>query len=139
MYYHFVFKVLGGDQRVEQVFGARALHWFDLSTSTCHIGVEIERFPELVDRGGSRTGANVQKHTDTRVDDGSEGVEKPAVRVEFLCVLFLEAEHDLDRNIVTGSRFDDLHTGINSHLRRVLTGSQRSKQLSILGIDDEEK
>jgi hypothetical protein len=41
-------------------------------------------------------GSYIEEDTDVWLEDGSEGVEEPPVRVDFFLVFFFEAEDDLD-------------------------------------------
>ena len=118
--YHLVFKVLGGNKRVQQILSASSLDRLDLATGSCDVRVEIKDLPELVDRSWSWSGSNIQQDADARVEDGSECIEEPAMRVELFGILFLETEHDLDRCIVARVGRRDLHCRINRHLRSVL-------------------
>jgi hypothetical protein len=69
-------------------------------------------FPELVDGGSSGLWSNVEQNADIGLDQGAKGVEEPAMTVEFLLVLFLETENDLNGASASGDLasigYDDL-------------------------------
>lgn len=56
----------------------------------------VEAFPEFVNRCAGGFSTDVEQDTDIRVDERAEGVEEPSMGVQFLLVLLLEAEDDLD-------------------------------------------
>ena len=50
----------------------------------------------MVYRRRARHGTHIEENTDVGLEDGAKGVEEPSMRVDFLLVLFLETEYDLD-------------------------------------------
>lgn len=52
----------------------------------------------MVYRSGTGHRANVEEYTNVGLEDGSESIEKPAMGVDFLLVLFFEAENELNRD-----------------------------------------
>jgi hypothetical protein len=61
----------------------------DLAAGSADVGVPVEYFPEVVERGVEGASADVEEDGDVGAEDGAEGVEEPAVRVDFLGVFFL--------------------------------------------------
>lgn len=111
---HFVLKVLGGNERIEELF-ATLDHGVDFSTATTKIGIIIEGFPEIVDRLVSRLGSSVNEDTDfglvlqskllvesrmpgTNVKHLPNGIEEPAMGVDLFLILGLENKDELNRN-----------------------------------------
>ena len=128
---HLVFKVLGRDQRVEQ-FLAVDQHSLDLTASTSTHRLEIERFPELVDRVLSGLCTGIDKDTDVRIKNGAESLEEPTMRVDLLLILFLQAEEHLHWG-VTLLNLDDTFLDVQSHLGGVLV-NMSSDILSVDGL-----
>jgi len=50
----------------------------------------------MVYRRRARHGTHIEEDADVGLEDGAKGVEEPSMRVDFLLVLFFEAEYDLD-------------------------------------------
>ena len=50
----------------------------------------------MVDTSGPGHGTDVKQYADVRLEDGTERVEEPAVRVDLLLILLLETEDNLD-------------------------------------------
>lgn len=58
---------------------------------------------------------HIQEDTNIRLEDGSESVEEPSMRVDFLLVLLFEAEDDLDGDYAFFCAFD-FHGGGYAYL-----------------------
>ena len=94
----------------------------NLTTSTTEILVVVETFPEGEKRLGSRLCTRVEQNADFRVQDTTNGSEKPSVRVDLLGVLLLQAKHHLDRRKRAGAiivRANELLVGRDGQLRGV--------------------
>ena len=76
-----VLEVLRGDEGVEEVAEVLALHGFDLATGARHVGVRVERLPEVVEGIPARPRAHIQQDADVGVEGLPEGVEEPPMRV----------------------------------------------------------
>ena len=50
----------------------------------------------MVYRRRARHGTHIKEDANVGLEDGAKGVEEPSMRVDFLLVLFFEAEYDLD-------------------------------------------
>ncbi len=90
-----VLKVLRGDERVQQVAAPASFHSFNLAAGAGDVGVGVEGLPQVVQGGARGAGADVEQDAHVRIEGLAEGVEEPAVRVELLLVLLLEAEDHL--------------------------------------------
>ena len=60
----------------------------------------------MVDRGGAGHHTDVEQNTYVGLQYLTEGVEEPAMRVDFLLLLLFEAEEDLDRDDAVLGAFD---------------------------------
>lgn len=60
----------------------------------------------MIDRRRAGHGADVEEDADVGLEDGSEGVEEPAVGVDLLLVFLFEAEDDLDGDDAFFGAFD---------------------------------
>ena len=118
-----VLEVLGGDERVDQLLPALAQHGVDLAAGAAEVLVVVESLPEREQRLGPGLGAGVEQDDDLGVQDAAEGVEEPAMRVDLLAVLLLEAEEHLHRRQGVGAvglRPDQLLVRGDGELGRVL-------------------
>lgn len=82
-------------QRVNEILAILALQCNDFSASAADIRVDIERFPQMVDRRRTWHGAYIEQHAYVGFQDRAERVEEPPVRIDLLLVLLLETEDDL--------------------------------------------
>jgi hypothetical protein len=92
-----VLKILSSNKRIEQVLPALAQHGVDFTTGTSQVLVVVESFPEREKRLWTRLGTGIKKNADFWVKDTAESGKEPTMRVDFLAVLLLQAEHHLDR------------------------------------------
>lgn len=114
-----VLKVLRGDERVQQITAKFSFHCFNLAARAGDVGVGVEGLPEMVQSGAGGAGADVEQDADIRVERLAEGVKEPAVRVELLLVLLLEAEdHLAGHDALLGAL--ELQVRVERDLRRVL-------------------
>jgi hypothetical protein len=74
----------------------------------------------MIQTGAARSCTHVKQNAYIGVQQRSKGAEKPSVRVELLCVLFLETENDLDRNTALVGTKDFASFSIHHDLRGVL-------------------
>jgi hypothetical protein len=58
--------------------------------------LQVLTFPEFIDGSSGWFCSDINENTDFRFDEGTERIEEPSVTVEFLLILFLQAEDDLD-------------------------------------------
>lgn len=114
-----VLEVLRGDEGVEEVAEVLALHGFDLATGARHVGVRVERLPEVVEGIPARPRAHIQQDADVGVEGLPEGVEEPPMRVQLPLVPLLQTEdHLAGHDALLGPL--ELQVRVERHLRRVL-------------------
>lgn len=94
----------------------------NLTASTTEILVVIETFPKSEKGLGSGLCTSIEQNANLRVQDTTNGSEKPSVRVDLLGVLLLQAEHHLDGGkragaVIVGA--DELLVGRNGQLSGV--------------------
>ena len=82
-------------ERVDQILSVLALQRDDLTARASDIRVDVERFPQVVNRSRAGHSPHVQQYTNVWFQDRTESVEEPTVRVDLLLVLLLQAEDDL--------------------------------------------
>ena len=78
----------------------------DLTAGTTDVRIDIKCLPQVIDRSGSRHGSDVNKDANVGLEDGTESVEEPTMRVDLFLVLFLQAEQDLYGNMATFGPLD---------------------------------
>ena len=83
----------------------------------------------MVDRGRTRHRADIEEYADVGLEDGTKGVEEPAMRVDFLLVLFFEAEDDLDGDDAS-LRTLDLHGGSHGNWRMGLAKKDSNSRVT---------
>jgi hypothetical protein len=93
---HLILEILSRNERINQIPPILSLERHDLPTRTPNIRVYIKCLPEMVYRHRTGFGTDIEEDTDSRLENGAKGVEEPTMRVDFLLILFLEAEYDLD-------------------------------------------
>lgn len=91
-----VLEILCSDERVEQVLPALTQHGVNLAASTTEILVIVEGLPKGEERFGTWFRSGIEQDADLRVEDTAESSEEPAMGVNLLGVLLLQAEHHLD-------------------------------------------
>src|SRR6266436_2347336 len=137
---HLVFEILCRYQRIQELL-ATFEHGVDFTAATSQVLVVVESFPKIINRLVTWLGTSIDEHTDLRLcyttirlcavsnkakihlQHIANSVEEPAVRVDFLLVLCLENENDLDRHQViriVWVRKDKLGRGIDRELCGVL-------------------
>jgi hypothetical protein len=116
---HLVFKVLSGNEGVEEVDSILALEGNDLAAGTANVVVDSNAFPMMVNRRWSWNGTNIKEDTDIGLEDGSESVEEPAVRVDFPLIFLFETEDNLDGDDTFFGSFD-FECGSDGYLGSVL-------------------
>ena len=72
----------------------------DLSRCSTEVRVVVECLPEVVDTPLAGLGTSIEQAHDIRVQVAPDRVEEPAVRVDLLGVLLLQAEDHLHRDEV---------------------------------------
>lgn len=120
-----VLEVLHGDDGVQQLQAALPEHGVDLAAGAAEVLVVVEALPEGQQRPRAGLRPGVDEDDDLGVQDAAEGVEEPAVRVDLLAVLLLQAEHELHgrqvRGVVgVGAGPDELLARRHGELRREL-------------------
>lgn len=85
-------------QWIQHVPPVLALQRNDFTTCTPDVRIDIESLPEMINRRRTRHGTHVEKYADVGLQDRTEGIEEPAMRVNFLLILLLEAEDELHRH-----------------------------------------
>ena len=68
-----------------------------LATGTTDVLVFVEALPKLVNACSGGFCADVEQDADVRLQERTECVEEPTMRVELLLVLLLQAENNLYR------------------------------------------
>lgn len=81
----------------------------------------------MVDGRGAGHGADVEEDADVGLEDGSEGVEEPAVGVYLFLVFFFEAEDDLDGDDAFFGAFDFVGGGYGDYMLSMSTGRISAK------------
>jgi hypothetical protein len=67
----------GSDEpRVKQCLAVFALESDDLATGATNVRVNVECFPEVVDRARARSRADVEEDTDARLENRTKGVKE---------------------------------------------------------------
>lgn len=74
---HLVLEILSSHKRIQQIFPEHALERDNLSTGSANGRVDVERFPQVIDRVRSRLRSNIEQdtHADcqlTEEDDGDQ-------------------------------------------------------------------
>jgi hypothetical protein len=82
----------GHTERVEQVLPVFPFQSDDLATSATDVRVDIECLPQVIDRSGARHSSDIDKDANIGLEDWSESVEEPAMRVDLFLVLLLQTE-----------------------------------------------
>ncbi|KAI6774575.1 hypothetical protein HG531_001424 [Fusarium graminearum] len=90
-----VLKILHSDKWIEKHLSTLAQHDVDLTTSTAEVTIVIETFPERQQGARARFRSGVDEDGDFWVQNATEGVKQPAMRVDLLAVLLLETENKL--------------------------------------------
>ena len=67
----------------------------DFSASTPDIRVDVERLPQMINRGGAGHHTDVQKDANVRLKNRPKRVEEPSVRIDLLLTFLLQAKDDL--------------------------------------------
>ncbi|KAI6748967.1 hypothetical protein HG531_007914 [Fusarium graminearum] len=109
-----VLEVLDSNEGVEQLLAALTQHGVNFTTSTTKILVVVETLPKSKERSGTGLGTRIKQNTHLRVQDTTEGVEQPSMRVDLLGVLLLQTEDHLNWWQVLGTlvcRSDELLVG----------------------------
>ncbi|KAI6752785.1 hypothetical protein HG530_013537 [Fusarium avenaceum] len=91
-----VLKVLDSNEGVEQLLAALTQHGVNFTTSTTEILVVVETLPKSKERSGTGLGTGIEQDTHLRVQDTTESVEEPSMRVDLLGVLLLQTEDHLN-------------------------------------------
>lgn len=60
----------------------------------------------MINRSRSRHSSDIDKDANVGLEDRTEGVEEPTMRVDLLLVLFLQTEDDLHRDMTAFGAFD---------------------------------
>lgn len=94
-------------------------HGSDFTTRASNILVDIEAFPEMINRSMARLSTDVDKYTHMWLDKWAKGLKEPSVRVNLLLVLFLQTEEHLSRHDALFGA-PEVHVGVNGYLRGVL-------------------
>ena len=55
----------------------------------------------MINRSGSGHGSDIDKNANVGLEDGTEGVEEPTMRVDLFLILFLQTEQNLDGDMAT--------------------------------------
>ncbi|RUS32050.1 hypothetical protein BC938DRAFT_476390 [Jimgerdemannia flammicorona] len=116
---HLILKVLGRDERVQKIDTGGTSQGTDFTASTGDIGVDVEGLPQVIDGGVTGPRTDIEQDTDVGLDDGTKGLEEPTMGVDFLGILLLQTEHDLDGDDVF-VRTLEFELGVDGELRRVL-------------------
>jgi len=103
---HFVFKILRRDEGIYQVVSVLALQSDNFAACAADLWIDVEGFPEVVDRCGAGHHTDVEQNTYVGLQYWTEGVEEPAMRIDFILVLLFEAEDDLNRADALLGAFD---------------------------------
>lgn len=69
----------------------------------------------MVNRGGSRHSPDVDKNANVGLEDGSEGVEEPTVRVDLFLILFLQTEQNLYGDMAAFGPLDGERRRVDRH------------------------
>ena len=83
---------------VKEVQSPFSLERNDLTACATDVGVDIEGLPQVVDGCRTRHRTNVKQDADVGLQYRAEGIEEPAMRVDLLLILLLQAEDELDRH-----------------------------------------
>lgn len=111
-------------QRVDQVLSVFALQRDDFTARSADIGVDIECLPQVIDGRRAGHGTHIEQNADVGLQDGAERVEEPAVRIDLLLILLLQAENDLHGDHAAVSAFD-LHGRGDRDLDRIFVNVRR--------------
>ena len=60
----------------------------------------------MVDRSGTRHSSDINKDADVGLEDRTEGIKEPAVRVDLFLVLLLQTEQNLHGEMTTFGSLD---------------------------------
>jgi hypothetical protein len=58
----------------------------------------IESLPKMINRLPTWSRSNIKEDADIRIQKRGKGIEEPPMAIEFLGILLLQTEKDLDRN-----------------------------------------
>ena len=92
---YLVLEILGGHEGVEQELAAGSRHGLDLAAGAGALWIDLEGLPQVVDAGAAGLSAGVDQDAHVGIKYGAEGLEEPAMRINLLLVVLLEAEQDL--------------------------------------------
>lgn len=67
----------------------------------------------MINRSGSRHSSDIDKNANVGLEDRTEGVEEPAMRVDLFLVLLLQAEYNLHRDMATLRPLDTEGGGVD--------------------------
>ena len=82
-------------KRIKELLPVFAFEGDDFTASATDIRVDIKRLPQMINRSWARLCANIKQDANIGLEDGAEGVEKPAVRINLLLIFLLETKDDL--------------------------------------------
>ena len=92
-----VLEVLRGHQRIDQIAPPFPQHGVDFTTGATQVLVVVEGLPESQQGLVARLGTGIQQDDHFGIENAAKAIEQPSVRVDFLAVLLLQAEHHLHR------------------------------------------
>lgn len=81
-----------GDKWVEKMDARWASHGTDFTTGPTDICMEIKCLPEAIDGLRSWSCADIKQHTDIGLDNRTECLEEPSMRIDFTLILFLDTK-----------------------------------------------
>lgn len=99
-------RLQGRTERVKQVLSPFALQGDNLTTGTTNVGVNVKCLPQVVNGSGPWHSPYVDEDANIGLEDRTEGVEKPTMRVDFFLVLLLQTEDNLHRDVATFRTLD---------------------------------
>src|ERR1700737_2895660 len=79
---HLVLEILGCDEGIQEIPSIGSFHGDDFTTGACDVGIKIESFPEMVEGFSTGTGTTIEKDADIGLEDRTEGLEEPTMRVD---------------------------------------------------------
>lgn len=87
---------MGSHERIQEIEAVFPFEGNDFSARTTNIGIDIECLPQMVDGSGAGHSSDIKKNTDVWLKDRTKSVEEPTMGINFLLILLLETEDNLN-------------------------------------------